>query len=628
MDESQTSSETPLSVDVDRAFRDAIRLPERLTPSQWSERHRVLAPSVSAEPGPWRNERTPYLTGIMDAVVEPGVEEVVFVKPTQVGGSEMIRNLLGYWIDEDPGPCLFVMPSEQAARETVEERIKPLLTTSPSLARHVGSSPSDNTMSVIRLDSMPLFFGWAGSPQALASRPCRYVCFDEVDKYPPFAGREADPISLGTERTATYKHRRRVIKTSTPTTRTGNIWRAWEGCSDQRYFWVPCPHCGKFQRLIFGQIKWPKSEDDNLRQADRIEQDRLAWYECEACKARVYDSHKPKMLQRGRWCSTSQTVNADGTIDGERHRSKRVGFHLSALYSPWRTFSEAAAQFVRTKGDVAALMNFRNSWLAEPFEQQISTPKQSIVRDKAKFSGPRGIVPDWNIALIATADTQKDHFYWVVRAWGPELRSQCVSYGIASTFEELRKATIGSVDFRSASGSPCQPVVLLIDSGGTKTDAGTSRTDEVYQFSASDPGRIIPTKGASHAMRTPFVSSRIGSAGVVLRLIDTGHYKDMLHRLLVLDQDPRKWLPVRECDDDYCVQMASEHKIMEPRTRRLVWVPISSGARNHYWDCETLQCAGADMAGVSVMTRQDTQAETRPEIQKQDNPLTAHKGRW
>ena len=40
--------------------------PEELNVSEWAERYRVLDAKSSALPGPWRNDKTPYLVGIMD----------------------------------------------------------------------------------------------------------------------------------------------------------------------------------------------------------------------------------------------------------------------------------------------------------------------------------------------------------------------------------------------------------------------------------------------------------------------------------------------------------------------------------------------------------------------------------
>ena len=85
-------------------------MPDRLTVSQWVAKYRVLTDDDSSEPGPWNNARTPYLAAIMDCCGDPRVSEIVFVKASQVGGSEFTRNALAYWIDQDPGPALMVLP--------------------------------------------------------------------------------------------------------------------------------------------------------------------------------------------------------------------------------------------------------------------------------------------------------------------------------------------------------------------------------------------------------------------------------------------------------------------------------------------------------------------------------------
>jgi phage terminase large subunit GpA-like protein len=575
--------------------------PPKLKPSEWVERHRILPAGASSEPGPMRLDRTPYVREILDAAADPLIEEITWVKCTQVAGSETGRNVIGYWIDADPGPTLMVTPDEKSAKEAIEERIRPMLESSPKLRAHVSPRAWDNKLNSIKLDTMSIYVGWAGSPQSLATRPCRRVFFDECDKYPPFSGREADPISLGTERTATYGHRRKILKTSTPTDRQGPIWKAWEGCGDRRFFHVPCPHCGRYQRLIWTQVKWPKlPEPDKVKLADQIEQARLAWYECEntECRGRIEDRHKPKMLARGKWASEGQTIDDDGTIRGDRPLTKRVGFHLSALYSPWRTFAAIAAEFIRADGDPGATMNFRNSWLAEPFENLITKNRPSLMREKAGKSTAPGVIGKDAVAVFATADTQKDHFIFTIRWWGYGHQSGLVAHGIAWSFEELANVTLG------ARFGEWRPSHLFIDSGGSNADS--KRTDEVYAFAMRDPGRIIPTKGASHQQARPIVASQQPN-GVVLRLVDTGYFKDILAALMNDPDD--KWLPNSLVDDEYCQQMASEHKIIDRKSGKMKWEKATQGAANHFWDAEVLQCVAYYAANLNAMAvRQEQQA--------------------
>lgn len=602
-----------VAAEVKADRRVACKLPDKITSSGWAESKRVLsAKAGAAEPGPWRANRTPYAVEPMDAICG-AVEQVVLMWSTQIGKSTMIENVIGYWVEEDPGPLLYVMPTESSIKETLEERLRPLI--DDSLSDHI-VGPDSIQQTGIKFDTMRVHFGWSGSPNSLARRSCRYVLFDECDKFVPFAGKEADPISLGEQRVTTYGHRARIIKVSTPTTRDGAIWKAWEGCGDKRRFHVPCPHCGTYQLLTFPQVRWEKQPGgDKAKIADKIEMDRLAWFECIACKQKILDHHKPKMLMRGKWGSEGQEITKDGTITGERPKSNRIGYHLSSLYSPWVKWSKIAAQFIRADGDPGKTMNFRNSWLAEPFEDQISKVQPGMIREKSQLSPAAGTVPKWTQALFSLVDTQKDWFKVHVRAWGWGYRSQLVYEGVCQTFEEVRRVGLQS-QFNVDGGGLATPSHQLIDSGG-------SRTDEVYQYALSEPGRIIPTKGASHQMRRPYSITKLPN-GLTLILFDTGFYKDMLTRL-IQDPDPTKWLPHRDVSDQYCLEMASEHKILDRKANRMLWLPVSAGVRNESWDCEVLACVAADMANIGAMPAEVPASAAT--VKAADNPLN-YRGRW
>src|SRR5438477_2394620 len=100
-----------------------------LTISEWADRYRALSPQASAEPGPWRTDRTPYLREIMDCLAPSSdVEEIVFMKGAQVGGTEAILNFLGYVIDHSPGPTILVQPTVELAKRFSRQRVDPLIT--------------------------------------------------------------------------------------------------------------------------------------------------------------------------------------------------------------------------------------------------------------------------------------------------------------------------------------------------------------------------------------------------------------------------------------------------------------------------------------------------------------------
>lgn len=86
--------------------------PEQLTVSEWAEKYRILDAKSAAMPGPWSNDVTPYLKGVMDEFNNYETEKIVFVKPTQVGGTEALQNMIGYIVMQDPAPTMIVYPTD------------------------------------------------------------------------------------------------------------------------------------------------------------------------------------------------------------------------------------------------------------------------------------------------------------------------------------------------------------------------------------------------------------------------------------------------------------------------------------------------------------------------------------
>ncbi len=98
---------------LNKSVRKAVlnfKPPEQLTVSDWSDKYRRLSAENSAEAGPWRTSRTPYLKEIMDAFTDPRVHRIAVVASSQVGKTEMEMNMMAYMIDIDPGPpCSFCL---------------------------------------------------------------------------------------------------------------------------------------------------------------------------------------------------------------------------------------------------------------------------------------------------------------------------------------------------------------------------------------------------------------------------------------------------------------------------------------------------------------------------------------
>lgn len=621
--------------------------PKQQSISAWAEESRIIVSKDAAEPGPWRNSRTPYLVGIMDALSDYTIEEVYVVKPARCGGSEVGRNFLGRNICQDPGAFLIVFPSESKAKEQLRNEIFPLLET-PALLPFQTGCLQDLKSEWIELQNMRIYPAWSGSPTTLAERTIRYVWLSEVDKYPPFSGREADPMSLAKRRTQTWGVRKKIYAESTPTTREGAIWLAAEACPDKRRYWVPCPRCGELQILVWSQVRWPKYEKENITRremAERIKAEESAHYECPACKGKILDTEKGPMLEAGCWRSEGKP----GSV---------VAFYISGLLSMLGfTWSRMVAQYLNAKesygeGDRGPLMEFFTQSLGEPFEEQIAALKFETFEKKRQRGHKPRVIPSWGAVLLTSVDTQKEHFYWVTRAWGVHVipgglkrvpRSRLVDRGLASSFEELRLLTLdASYPIEGQEGEVLQPRVMAIDArGGTAAASeGTdsSRTDEVFRFSKTDPSRIIPIMGHGGDRRqaVPIRTSRYeykppNHPGkgyfVTLHTLDSHHYADCLAHLVeqepVVGEDgtvvvPEMWEVNEDIDNEYASHMSGEVKVPIRKGGQVVevWQKRSSGRRIDWLDCERYNLALADIMRVAGLPEESALLRDRAEAAK------------
>ena len=568
-----------------------LRPPENITVSEWAEKNRILDSKSSATPGPWRNDKTPYLAGIMDELCSYETEKIIFVKPTQVGGTETLLNMLGYIIQQDPSPVLAVYPSDDLGGSVVENRIRPMLRLAPALAERYHERNS--SLSELQFDGMFLYVVGSNSPSKLASHPMRYVFMDEVDKYPGASKRESDPLSLAEERTKAYRRTRKIYITSTPTLKTGHIWRAMEDADEIRHYFVPCPHCGKYIELVFSQIKFPNEE--GMSYADRAE---FANYVCQECACVITDRDKPQMLRYGQWRPVQQNAK----------NAKTVAFWINTLYSPFVRFSEIAKEFLLSKDDPDKFQNFTNSWLAEPWEDTKLKTNADLVLER-QTERPEFTVPEWAKILTAGVDVQETSVYWTIRAWGNYLTSQNVAHGQVFSFAELEK--VMNLQYNREDGTPMIVSLALIDSG--------DNTDVVYDFCASNSDWAIPSKGSSHPMDTHFRISKVNKTdsrayGMALTLIDTGKYKDMIAGRMRKKNGTGAWMVYQGCDREYAEQVTAEHKVNVKTAGGRVtqqWVLKTSHADNHYLDCEVYAMCAADMLGARTFHLEELEQQHR-----------------
>ena len=574
-----------------------LRPVERVTVSKWAEANRVL-PDSNSIPGPWRNSVTPYLVEIMDVFSDEMVEEIIFVKPTQVGGTSAMENMLASAIAQDPAPAMCVYPSDDLAERTVESKLDPMIKSCKTLAAKYRIN--DSKKLALKFTDMVVYLTGANSPADLASTNIRYLFMDEVDKFPGASKKEAGPVSLAKERTKTFFNRK-IFMASTPTLKTGHIWKAKEAADVEKHYFVPCPHCGAFIELKFAQIKWP-SKEDVPENADRAE---MATYVCQECGCVITDQDKGKMLAAGRWKPVRQKTQ----------HPKSVAFWMNTLYSPFTRFSDIAREFMRSKDDPELLHNFANSWLVEPWEDtKLKTNAEMVM--KRQTETPEWTLPPWTKLVTGGIDVQENCLYWTIRAWGDYMTSQNISHGQALSMGEVER--IMNTELTMPNGEKVMVNLALMDSG--------DQTEDVYEFCALNSDWALPCKGTT-TMLSHYRLSTVNKAGsrangMTLVLVDGGKYKDQIAARMRKENGTGAWMVYQGCDLDYAEQVTAEHKITERSGGKEVqrWVLKTSQADNHYLDCEVYAAAAADVLGVRNLYLQNRVEENAQEVKKRAEP--------
>lgn len=587
---------------VDNVLARAIRPIKRLTVSEWADENRELSSVASAEPGRWRTSRTPYLRDIMDALgAYSDFDTVVFKKGSQVGATEAGFNMIGYYIDTDPCPIMAVMPTEAGVRKNSTTRFDPMVRAAASLRAKVAPEGVKRKQNSILQKAFPggvLIFCGANSAAPLRSTPVRVLILDEVDNMPNDVAGEGSPIDLATARTRTFS-RKKIFILSTPTKEGASQITAEYENTDQRKYFVPCPHCGLFQTLEFEQLHWDPGQYETAR------------YVCNGCDEAIEERHKPFMLSSGEWRATKP----------ENTRVNRVGFFLSSLYSPlgWLSWANIASEWEAAKGNPDKEMVFTNTILGEAYSEKGEVPEWKSLYARREnypvYSPPADVV-----LLTAGVDVQKDRLEVEIVGWCPGRRSYSVDYRVLPgdtadqpVWDELAKV----VDDRWVRTDGRELLIsrMCIDSG--------YNTNEVYAFCRRfDPSRVVPTKGNDNqnvVLSPPKPvdrSDRSGkTAGVtMLWSIGVNILKSELYGWLRLTVAEDGSYPPGYChfptayDEHYFKMLTAEAQVKKIIRGYPVYVWEKKFPRNEALDCRVLARAAAEMLGVSRWRDEDWRA--------------------
>lgn len=558
-----------------QAAMDAVMPPPNQTVSEWADSNRILVSSSSAEPGRWRTARAPYQKEVMDALTQPGVDKIVLMFGAQTGKTEIELNAMGKWIAQDPGPMLFVQPTDSFAGDFSKRRVTPMIDACPSLKALVYEAKSRDSSNTINLKSFPggsVTFAGANSPTELAGRPIRYIFMDEVDRYPGDTGGEGDPVKLVEQRAETFFNRR-IILTSTPLIKgASRIEREYKRGTQEQWC-VRCPGCGEFHPIRFDDIRFEKEAYDEDGEKKYRAQD-VRW-RCPGCDAEWTERETKR--SDAKWIATRPEALKDGI------RS----FHMNAFSSPWSSWKKLVQEFLDAKDDPKQLQTFYNTKLGEPFEIKDRSGKpEKLLARREHYAAE---VPNGVLVLTMGIDTQGNRLEYEVVGWGRGDESWGISRGVIpgradapGVWEEVDELL--DREWQHQSGKKMRIGATFIDSGG-------NHTQDVYAACAArQHKRMWPIKGEEKPGIPYIRQSKNAGIPIPLFLIGVDAGKEAIMWETGVDSPGPRYMhfPIeyeKGYDEEYFRGLISEKLELQRKGGKNVAVWVKTYARNEPLDC-------------------------------------------
>jgi phage terminase large subunit GpA-like protein len=368
-------------------------------------------------PGKFDPDDNPPLNAVADAC-SPGnpARRVILVKCNQSGGTVTAFNVVEYFMHQQPGNILWVVPRDKDVTKFMG-RVDSFLNSSPLLRRLViGSSIVDvaeaatkrktNRIGQIAYRGGEIVIAASGVAETFQEKPYVLVILDDASRFED--NPEGDHLALAELRTNTYSRMgAKVFMVSTPATEPDNTWSAltqssWNEC------YVPCPHCGAEQVLTMDNLRWTKGAPST------------AHFVCIHCRKAIYEQSKAWMLARHEWRPKQP-----------EYQGRAEGYHFPAFYA--RSISRSWSDIARSREDAVEAMRRTGKGNAMQVSKNLDeallwTPPAlvklaGVGREVFKRREPEAVMIDDALArgLMSSAGTDRQHnrLESGVWRWGP-----------------------------------------------------------------------------------------------------------------------------------------------------------------------------------------------------------------
>ncbi|HAS6050373.1 TPA: terminase [Vibrio vulnificus] len=625
--------------------------------AKWASENRIMPPG-SPIPGPFDTTSTPYMIPVCIAFADPVFNKITFVMGTQMGKSATMQNVIGWRLDDEPAPIIYVGPTESNINNVVEPKIVEMFTEAKTLWLKFDKKSSKHKK---RIAGVSLRFAWAGSATELASDSAVITLVDELDRPAENSTGEGDLAEIAEARGDAYTDSKLGL-TSTPThgkvstfthPETGivhwsvspkgkvssPIWLQWE--QGTRHEWaVPCPHCNDYFIPRSELLWWPGKDTEN--ECTPAQAATKAQLICPCCGTGIDDSQRKGMNAKGVALAPGQsvTLHDDHVVFEQNGQTTVMPFHSmihpeeeNSHFSIWvsglcsfsskKSYGFLARKLLQAlrSGDPNKILTVYNTGFGEVYAVTGEAPEwEEVYALRSTYA--IGEVPDGVEVLICTVDVQKNRLVYVVRGWMAGMSSRLIEFGelwgdtdkpeVWQELDELMEQEWGGMSLS----------LCAVDCG--------YRTDEVLHWVRRHKSRARALMGFQKLSK-PFRMTRleVSKQGKIRKHgdkrwdFDASLAKAWVHnRIRWVVGQAGDWLLPSDVTEDYCKQIVAEEFDQETGT----WQRISKD--NHYLDCEGMQymCARMlriDRRKVSTTESEEEEADAENSEEETETPTKA-----
>ena len=452
---------------------------------------------------------------------------------TNFGLAMLLRQM-----SQRPGETMFATVDETQCK-SVFARFWQMIEHSPPLRDQAPVEQRQSKLSV-QLARSVCHGAWPRGKSRLADKSIPLGVGNEIDKWTHTKNStEGDPLPRFLKRGAEYADRKFVLE-STPSVRGTSRIEAGRLRGTNHKYYVPCPHCGKFQALVFGDgdspggIFWDKSPSGKT---DRQLARKSAHYVCAFCESRIDDMHRPGMMAAGVWAPFGVEINHDRAhvarslppddaswIIGEPAMwGSEYGSQISVLYALFLGWGQLAHDFLVKKDHPADLRQWTNEDMAETWDSVKRKESWHDLGQRLITQVPRYVAPTGTDMITIGIDKQQKNYVYCCLCWQGD-RGHTLDYGTADTSDEL--IDLVSAEWSREDGTSLTASAALIDSG--------YRPAEVHEFVEEAAKKGLPVRACrgSYGRRLPTYyinrqsSSRSSSPGSWVTYVDTHSTQD------------------------------------------------------------------------------------------------------